>query len=103
MLRTALCRIEGPTTGQPDLVRAHYHPGPLLRDIVGFLHLDEVYDTPPFLLRRSEIHIQGNKMRKTADRVLNLANKWRGELPGELIAEANAALQRVPWAAALYD
>lgn len=77
--------------------------GAFLRDIARFLQMDEVYDTPPFLLRRSEIHIQGNKMRKTADRVLNLAHTWRGELPEELEAEANAALRRLPWAAALFD
>ena len=77
--------------------------GQFLRHIAEFLDMDEVYDTPPFLLRRSEIHIQGNRMRKTADRVLNLANKWRDELPEELQAEASAALRRLPWAAALFD
>ena len=77
--------------------------GPFLRDIAKFLQMDEVYDTPPFLLRRSEIHIQGNRMRKTADRVLNLANKWRSELPEVLQAEAGATLRQLPWAAELFD
>jgi hypothetical protein len=78
-------------------------PGLFLRDVADFLGMQEVFDSPPFLLRRSEIHIQGNSMRKTADRVLNLADKWRGKLPQHLEEEAEATLQKTAWAAALYD
>jgi hypothetical protein len=78
------------------------NPGSFLRDVANFLGMDEVLDSPPYLLRRSEIHIQGNKMRKTADRVLNMANKWRGNLPKHLEIESEASLQKLPWAASMY-
>jgi hypothetical protein len=77
--------------------------GSFLREVADFVGMDEVYDSPPYLLRRSEIHIQGNKMRKTADRVLNMANKWRGKLPPELEADSVATLQKLPWAASMYE
>lgn len=77
--------------------------GSFLRDVANFLGMEKVDDSPPFLLKRSEIHIQGNSMRKTADRVLNMANKWRGNIPDHMDLEARATLQQLPWAAAMYD
>lgn len=79
------------------------NPGAFLQDVAEFLGMEGVDDSPPFLLRRSEIHIQGNSMRKTADRVLNMANKWHGKLPEHLEAASRATLEKLPWAAALYE
>ena len=78
-------------------------PGAFLRSIAEFLEMPAVFDTPPVPLRREHIHIQGNKMRKTADQVLNLANTWRGQLPKEMEDRAHETLARMPWAAALFD
>ncbi len=78
-------------------------PGVFLRTVADFLGMDQVDDSPPFLLRRSEIHIQGNKMRKTADRVLNMANKWHGKLPEPLVQTAMESLHELPWAASMYE
>jgi len=76
-------------------------PGAFLNEMAGYLGLAEVYDESPVMLHRSAIHIQGNRMRKTADRVLNLANAWRSKLPTELESLANRTLASLPWAETL--
>ena len=73
-------------------------PGGFLRLVSEFLDMPEIYDDPPGVLRRSAIHIQGNKMRRTADRVLNMADKWKGNLPPDAISMADDTLSQVPWA-----
>ena len=78
-------------------------PGDFLREVAQFLDMDEIYDDPPDVLRRTEIHIQGNAMRRTADRVLNMANKWHGQLPEHLETAARSTLHQLPWAAAMYE
>ena len=78
-------------------------PDSFLRDVAAYLNMEKVHDSLPVKLRRSEIHIQGNRMRKTADRVLNLADTWRGKLPAELEADANRTLAGLPWAAFLFN
>lgn len=77
--------------------------GSFLRDVADFLGMEKVDDSPPFMLKRDQIHIQGNRMRKTADRVLNMANKWRGKIPEHMDREARATLHKLPWAAELYN
>ena len=77
-------------------------PGSFLRNVADFLGMPAINESEPDVLKRDVIHIQGNRMRKTAERVLNMADKWRGKMPQQLESESEATLRKLPWAASLY-
>ncbi len=54
-------------------------------------------------LRRSQIHVIGNRMREDADRVLDFSNTWRGKLPPEVEKQADDIIHQDDWFASLYS
>jgi len=54
-------------------------------------------------IRRSEIHVMGNRMRETADRVLDYSNTWRGKMPKDVEKMADATVRNDDWYASLFE
>jgi len=53
-------------------------------------------------LRRSRIHVTGNRMRESADRVLDHSNDWRGKIPKSVEQVADQTVARSDWLRSLY-
>jgi len=68
-----------------------------------FMGMSETHATDRSRIRRSNIHIIGNRMRETADRVLDYSNTWRGKMPASVEHMADAAVEQDTWIRSLYD
>lgn len=54
-------------------------------------------------IRRSQVHVIGNRMRETADRVLDYSNTWRGKMPADAEEMAEEAIRQDSWLRDLYS
>lgn len=53
-------------------------------------------------IRRSNIHVMGNRMRETADRVLDYSNTWREKMPAAAIDLADEVVRQDSWYSSLF-
>lgn len=54
-------------------------------------------------LRRSKIHVMGNRMRETADRVLDYSGTWRSKMPVDAIELADELVRKDRWYSSLFN
>lgn len=78
-------------------------PGQFIADIGDFLGLSDIDTTDPRALRRAQIHVIGNRMRESADRVEDYSNTWRGKLPKAIESFTENIIKQDDWLAALYS
>jgi len=71
--------------------------------IADFLGMTELHDTEPSKIRKSQIHITGNRMRERVDQVLDYSNTWRGKLPPEIEQMADQTIDQDPWLRSVYS
>jgi len=77
-------------------------PEVFLAEFARFIDVENFDLTEPNLLRRSQIHVIGNRMREDADRVLDYSNSWRGMLPSEVEQTTDNIVKNDNWFSALY-
>ena len=77
-------------------------PGYFLHRVQAFLKMKEVHDKNPELIDRSGVHILGNRMRETVDRIIDYSNTWRDHLPQDQLQLAEDTFRNVPWVVNLY-
>jgi hypothetical protein len=68
-----------------------------------FMGMTETHTGNRTRIRRSQIHIIGNRMRESADRVLDFSNTWRGKMPAPVEARADEITQQDGWLRSLYE
>ena len=75
--------------------------GEFLKQVRHFIGMPAELDSDPRKLHRDQVHIIGNRMRKNADHIMDMADSWKQHLaaPARLLAE-NAVLG-VDWMADL--
>jgi Sulfotransferase family len=78
-------------------------PAQFLNQIAAFLGMSEINTTDPGRFRRSEIHVIGNRMRETAERVLDYSNTWRGKMPPPIEKMADDTIAQDSWLRSLYE
>ena len=54
-------------------------------------------------IHRDQVHVIGNRMRETADRVLDYSSTWREKMPAEVEAMADDAIRNDSWLRELYS
>ena len=69
----------------------------------GFMGMTETHTSDCSRIRRSQIHIIGNRMRETADRVLDYSNTWRGKMPAAVEEKADEIIRQDDWLRSLYE
>jgi hypothetical protein len=77
-------------------------PGYFLHRVQNFLDMKEVNDKTPEVIDRSGVHILGNRMRETVDRIIDYSNTWRDHLPQDQQRLAEDTFRNVPWVVNLY-
>jgi hypothetical protein len=68
-----------------------------------FMGMTETHNGDRARIRRSQIHIIGNRMRETADRVVDYSNTWRGKLPASVEEMADGVISKDAWLRSLYE
>lgn len=68
-----------------------------------FMGMTETHASDRSRIRRSQIHIIGNRMRETADRVLDFSSTWRGKMPASVEERADEAVRQDDWLRSLYE
>ena len=53
-------------------------------------------------IRSSQVHIIGNRMRESANQVLDFSNTWRGKMPVSVEEKADEAIRQNGWLRSLY-
>jgi len=71
--------------------------------MVSFMEMTETHSDDRARIRRSQIHIIGNRMRETADRVLDYSNTWRGKMPAAVEEKADEAIRKDSWLRSLFE
>jgi len=56
----------------------------------------------PARIDRSRVHVIGNRMRESADRVLDYSNTWRGKMPAGVEDKADDVVGQDEWLRSLY-
>jgi hypothetical protein len=54
-------------------------------------------------IRREDIHVMGNRMRETTERVLDYSNTWRGKMPAIAEKMADDVVRQDPWYSSLFN
>ena len=67
-----------------------------------FMGKAEPYASDRTRIRRSQVHVIGNRMRESADRVLDYSNTWRGKMPQSVEDKADEAVKQDSWLRSLY-
>jgi len=68
-----------------------------------FMGITETHTGDRTRIRRSQIHIIGNRMRESADEVLDFSNTWRGKMPASVEDKADEAVRQGGWLQSLFD
>lgn len=79
------------------------HPEQFVKTMEGFVGMKEAHSEDRSRIRRSQVHVIGNRMRETADRVLDYSSTWRGKMPAEVEAMADEAIRQDDWLRELYS
>ena len=78
-------------------------PEQFVDQMVKFLEITETHATGVSQIRKSQIHITGNRMRESVDQVLDYSNTWRGKMPADVEESADQAVRNDPWLRSIYD
>jgi len=78
-------------------------PEQFVDKMVSFMGMTETHDEDRARIRRSRIHIIGNRMRETADRVLDYSNTWRGKIPVAAEDKANEVVRQDDWLRSMFE
>ena len=78
-------------------------PEEFVAQFAKFAGMSEIDSTDPGRFRKSEIHIIGNRMRETAERVLDYSNTWRGKMPASVEKIADDTIRQDSWLRSLYE
>lgn len=68
-----------------------------------FFGMDESPARDRTRIHRSQVHIMGNRMRESADRVLDFSNTWRGKMSAPVEEKANDVISQDDWLRSLYE
>ena len=68
-----------------------------------FIGMRETHDSDCARIRRSQVHVIGNRMRETADRVLDYSSTWRDKMPTSAEQLADETIQQDSWLRELYS
>ncbi len=79
------------------------NPEAFVEQMVDFMGMTEVHAEDCARIRRPQTHIIGNRMRETADRVLDYSNTWRGKMPKYVEEKADRVVASDEWLARLYE
>ncbi len=78
-------------------------PERFIDEMEKFMGMTETHSSDRTRIRRSQVHIIGNRMRETADRVLDYSNTWRGKMPAPVEEMADEAIRKDEWLRSLYE
>ena len=78
-------------------------PGEFLRRVAGFLNMHTIHDEEPDRIDRSKVHILGNRMRETVERIIDYSNTWREHVPSDRQALAEKTFHDAKWIVDLYE
>ena len=76
-------------------------PETFVADMATFMGMSETNDDRARIYR-DRIHVMGNRMRESADRVLDYSQTWRGKMAPEIEARADAIVDADPWLKSLF-
>ena len=79
------------------------YPEQFVEKMEGFVGMQETHSSDRSRIRRSQVHVIGNRMRETADRVLDYSNTWRGKMPSAAEEMADEAVRQDSWLRDLYS
>ena len=79
------------------------YPEQFVETMEGFVGMKQSDSSDRSRIHRSRVHVIGNRMRETADRVLDYSNTWRGKMPAELEEMADEAIRQDSWLRELYS
>ena len=79
------------------------YPEQFVETMEGFVGMQQSDSSDRSLIHRSQVHVIGNRMRETADRVLDYSNTWRGKMPAEVEEMADEAIRQDSWLRELYS
>ena len=79
------------------------YPEQFVETMEGFVDMKQSDSSDRSLIHRSQVHVIGNQMRETADRVLDYSNTWRGKMPAEVEEMADEAIRQDSWLRELYS
>ena len=79
------------------------YPEQFVETMEGFVGMQQSDSSDRSQIHRSQVHVIGNRMRETADRVLDYSNTWRGKMPAEVEEMADEAIRQDSWLRELYS
>lgn len=79
------------------------HPDQFVQTMEAFAGMQPNDADDRSILHRDRVHVIGNRMRETAERVLDYSNTWRGKMPAEVENMADDAIQQTDWLRKLYS
>ena len=79
------------------------YPEQFVETMEGFVGMKQSDSPDRSRIHRSQVHVIGNRMRETADRVLDYSNTWRGKMPAEVEEMADEAIREDSWLRELYS
>lgn len=77
-------------------------PEYFLTRIANFLGMNDVASEPQ-IVDRSKVHILGNRMRETVERIIDFSNTWREHVPADDQEAAEKTFEECRWAVEMYD
>jgi hypothetical protein len=78
-------------------------PKKFLERVGEFLGFDDWPPEDAVTIDRSKVHIVGNKMRQTAERIIDYSNTWRTHVPEQEKMMADEQILKTTWAMRVYD
>lgn len=78
-------------------------PAKFVGRIAEYLSMPNANTADADRIRRSDIHVLGNRMRETVDRVVDYSDTWRGKMPESIERMVDETVQRDDWYASLYQ
>jgi hypothetical protein len=78
-------------------------PEQFLNRVGHFLGIGDWPTDDPSVIDRSKVHIMGNAMRESVERIVDYSNTWRQKLPANEVARADNKFLEKQWAIELYE
>jgi hypothetical protein len=60
------------------------YPERFVEMMESFIGMKQTHSFDRSRIHKSQVHVIGNRMRETADRVLDYSNTWRGKMPADV-------------------
>jgi hypothetical protein len=79
------------------------YPEQFVETMESFIGMKRTHSSDRSRIHKSQVHVIGNRMRETADRVLDYSNTWRGKMPADVEEMADEAIRKNSWLRELYS